>query len=220
MRAAGNAISAQPYLIRPTTPISGPILTPDMPYTHAQAKGGKHHFLLDDLATALVHLLRNCDAAEFKKYCPGVTQRGSCTSVSEMLLAMFRALHGDIVETGEVLDDDEAKPAARLCVAYALAPKVGRPRREVALREEAEKLAKEQAEERRRKHVLAQQRQRYMSAPDGLHTKAHVGGRTCRGTIVEPVRDAALCLESRVCLRTLQSTFVLTYPKLHMYALL
>ena len=25
---------------------------------------------------------------------------------------------------------------------------------------------------------------------------------------------------SRVCLRTLQSTFVLTYPKLHMYALL
>ena len=29
-----------------------------------------------------------------------------------------------------------------------------------------------------------------------------------------------LCLESRVCLRTSQSTFVLTYPKLHTYALL
>eukprot|EP00326_Haptolina_ericina_P010274 CAMPEP_0181226936 /NCGR_PEP_ID=MMETSP1096-20121128/32520_1 /TAXON_ID=156174 ORGANISM="Chrysochromulina ericina, Strain CCMP281" /NCGR_SAMPLE_ID=MMETSP1096 /ASSEMBLY_ACC=CAM_ASM_000453 /LENGTH=99 /DNA_ID=CAMNT_0023320307 /DNA_START=438 /DNA_END=738 /DNA_ORIENTATION=- len=96
---------------------------------------------------------------------------------------MFRALHGDIVETGEVLDDDEAKPAARLCVAYALAPKVGRPRREVALREEAEKLAKEQAEERRRKHVLAQQRQRYMSAPDGLHTKATLAAARVEGLL-------------------------------------
>lgn len=130
---------------------------------------------MDDLATALVHLLRNCDAAEFKKYCPGVTQRGSCTSVSEMLLAMFRALHGDIVETGEVLDDDEAKPAARLCVAYALAPKVGRPRREVALREEAEKLAKEQAEERRRKHVLAQH--------GGGETKHEFGSPANRGQV-------------------------------------
>jgi len=54
MRAAGYAISAQPYLIRRTTPMTGSIFTPGMPYTHAQAKVGKHNFQLDDLAAALV----------------------------------------------------------------------------------------------------------------------------------------------------------------------
>ena len=37
---------------------------------------------------------------------------------------------------------------------------------------------------------------------------------------VVSVRSVRVALVSRVCLRTSQSTFVLTFPKLHMYALL
>ena len=40
------------------------------------------------------------------------------------------------------------------------------------------------------------------------------------GSRVVSVRSVRVALVSRVCLRTSQSTFVLTFPKLHMYALL
>ena len=40
------------------------------------------------------------------------------------------------------------------------------------------------------------------------------------GSRVVSVRSVRVALVSRVCLRTSQSTFVITFPKLHMYALL
>ena len=122
-----------------------------MPQTKAEPTDGQFKFGFGEEAAATVHLLRATTPVNFKKICPDLEQHGSCTSAGAMFSSMHRALHGALRKTGELPD----KPKARdFCAAYELAPKVGRPRREVAAREEAEKIAAAEDAERRRKLLL------------------------------------------------------------------
>ena len=161
-----------------------------MPQTNAEPTDGKYLFGFGEEAAATVHLLHATTSVNFKKICPDLEQHGSCTSAGAMFSSMHRALHGALlIKTGELPD----KPKARdFCDAYELAPKVGRPRREVAAREEAEKIAAAEDAEIRRKLLTARERQRHVSAPVGLDAGCHVGGFTTRGNRVQPACAAAI----------------------------
>ena len=172
-----------------------------MPQTDAESTNGAYGFKFDEEPAAIVHLLRASDPVDFKKMCPDLEQHGRSTGAGAMFSSMFRALHGAIKKTGELPDRPKAKD---FCAAYKLCPKVGRPRREVAARDQGDKIAAAAEEERRTKHVNARQKQRRITTPAGLDSKCHVGGFTTRGNKVEPVKDAAIlsvCLPfvSRAC---------------------
>ena len=169
----------------------------EMPKTKGEKKDRPYVFYFGEEAAALVHLLRAMGPDEFRKYCPDIELHGACTQPDDMLVSMFRALHGDIRKIGEL--PEQGSNAVKLCAAYEFAPKPGRPRREVVINEEAKKRAAEIIQERRRVQINARQRQRRASTPAGVDVKAHVGGFTTRGTRVEPVKEAAIVEVRKLC---------------------
>jgi hypothetical protein len=161
-----------------------------MPKTTAETQDRPYGFKFHEAGAALVHLLRAMPPGEFHKFCPDMEQHATCTQPDDMMLAMFGALRGVLRKIGDL--PEEGSNATKLCAAYEIAPKVGRPRREVVINEEAEKRADAIIEERRRLQINARARQRSVSTPVGVDVKAHVGGFTTRGTRVEPAKAAAI----------------------------
>ena len=165
--------------------------TCQMPKAKEPKEEKPYGFYFNEKAAALIQLLRHCDLATFHKFCPDISNAArSGLGADDILLSLFGAMHGDLKQICEL--PAEGKKDVRLRAAWELCPKVGRPRREVALRLEAEKLAAAAEEERRRKHVNSRMRQRHITTPAGLEPKCHLGGFTTRGNKVEPVKDAAI----------------------------
>ena len=162
-----------------------------MPKTAQEINERPYIFKFGEEAAALIYLLRAADATTFRKYCPDIENHGSITGADDIILSMFRALHGAVIATLDELPEEGTK-SEKFCAAYALAAKVGRPRREVVINEMAEERAAEIIQEKRRLQINAQERQRHASKPAGLEAKAHVGGFTTRGTRVEPAKAAAI----------------------------
>ena len=132
MRAASYAISAQPYLIRRTTPITGSIFTPGMPYTHAQAKVGKHNFQLDDVAAALVltvqkslsgrpHPIASSAGPITPSHARGVC--GHCCRLGRLGHRTWRTENGDPSEweaTARQAPSEDCRPGRRVRIGRSL----------------------------------------------------------------------------------------------------
>ena len=162
-----------------------------MPKTAQETHERPYKFYFGEEAAALIYLLRAADATTFHKYCPDIENHGSLTGADDIILSMFKALHGALTPVLDELPDEGTK-SQKFCAAYRLAHKVGRPRREVVINEMAEERAAEIIQERRRLQINAQERQRHASKPADIDAKAHVGGFTTRGTRVEPAKAAAI----------------------------
>ena len=156
-----------------------------------EKKTRPHAFFYSNDAAAVVYLLRASDSTTWKKFCPDIENHGAATGADDIMMSMFRALHGGLEQTDDLADEGGSK-SERFLEAYQLTPKVGRPRREVAIREEADRLYEEEKAERQRKLRATQERQRYAGQPAGHDAKGHIGGFTTRGTRVEPVKEAAV----------------------------
>ena len=181
-----------------------------MPKTKAEHVERPWRFYLNDEGAALVHLLRSLNDTDFKKYCPDIVNHHSCTGVDDLMLSMFRALLGRIEQVGDV--PAEGTPASRLCAAFRLAPKIGRPKREAAINEAASEKAAVLIQEWRRKQLNARARQQYRAQPVGLEAGCHVGGFTTRGTRVEPVKSAAIVEVRRPTLTPCAPALLLSPP--------
>ena len=111
-----------------------------MPKTAQEINERPYILKFGEEAAALIYLLRAADATTFRKYCPDIENHGSITGADDIILSMFRALHGAVIATLDELPEEGTK-SEKFCAAYALAAKVGRPRREVVINEMAEERA-------------------------------------------------------------------------------
>ena len=66
-------------------------------------------FFYSNDAAAVVYLLRASDSTTWKKFCPDIENHGAATGADDIMMSMFRALHGGLEQTDDLADEGGSK---------------------------------------------------------------------------------------------------------------